>query len=261
MIGKKLRRSIRKRIALLKPLKRVEIDEITYDLDCRETIDLHIYYGGWEPSTIAAIRKHVMPGHVVLEVGANVGAHTLTLAQQVGPDGHVHAIEPTDFARNKLMQNIRLNLELADRITVHNYLITNKHDPKPRRQIKASWGSSHSATPRPDENVSSPTISLDDLIEKVGLTHCDFLKIDIDGYDLKAIQGANRLLNRDAPTIFIELCDSVLRDNEATLSGLVEALDSLGYTGTDADTGQKVNSSYLASLGPQDSRNGLFIYS
>lgn len=259
MIGLKLIRSIRKRIAFIKPLKRAVVDGITYDLDCRETIDLHIYYGGWEASTIAVIRKYVQPGHVVLEVGGNVGAHTLTLAQEVGPNGYVHSIEPTDFARNKLMQNIRLNPEMADRITVHNYLITNEHDPEPRRQIQASWSASHSITQRPDENVVSPTISLDDLAEEAKILRCDFMKIDIDGYDLKAIQGAKHLLTRDSPTIFIELFDAALRENGATLEELVSTLNSFGYSGVDVDTGQEINNSYLASLSPSASRNGIFI--
>ena len=78
-------------------------DGITYDLDLAQGIDFAIFLGNiYERQTKAALRKLVSPGSLVLDIGANIGAHTLHLAKLAGPTGRVMAFEPTDFAFRKL---------------------------------------------------------------------------------------------------------------------------------------------------------------
>src|SRR6478672_6409918 len=76
---------------------------IFYDLDLSQGIDFAIYLGNiYERQTRSALRELVSPTSLVLDIGANIGAHTLHLAQLVGPEGRVLAFEPTDFAFRKL---------------------------------------------------------------------------------------------------------------------------------------------------------------
>src|SRR5688572_20988587 len=71
-------------------------DGIRWQLDLREGIDFSIYLlGSFEPATVRAYRRIVKPGQTVLDIGANIGAHTLPLARLVGPGGRVIAFEPT----------------------------------------------------------------------------------------------------------------------------------------------------------------------
>jgi hypothetical protein len=71
---------------------------ITYDLDLSQGIDFAIYLGGmFERGTANALSKLTMPGSLVLDIGANIGAHTLRLANLVGPNGRVVAFEPTEL--------------------------------------------------------------------------------------------------------------------------------------------------------------------
>ena|SRR5260370_737092 len=75
-------------------------DGLTYDLDLSQGIDFAIFLGNiYERQTKAALRSLVSPASLVLDIGANIGAHTLHLAQLVGPSGRVMAFEPTDFTR------------------------------------------------------------------------------------------------------------------------------------------------------------------
>ena len=99
---------------MLFPRKRVRRNGLEYDLDCRELIDYRFSTSGWESETMNSSRNHVKHGFVTLEVGANVGAHTLVIAKLSGNDGIVHAVEPTDFARAKLLKNLNLNPEIAE---------------------------------------------------------------------------------------------------------------------------------------------------
>lgn len=94
-------------------------DGFTWDLDLREGIDFAIYLlGRFEASTTRAYEGIVRPGDTVLDIGANIGAHTLPLARLVGPAGRVVAFEPTRYAHDKLLINLSLNAPLQERVTV-----------------------------------------------------------------------------------------------------------------------------------------------
>jgi FkbM family methyltransferase len=223
----KLSRSIRKRIVKFFPHKTAQIDGLNYELDCRELIDRSLYvYGFWEADTRDFIAEHVKPGSMVLEIGANVGAHTLALGKSVGPGGHVYAVEPTEYARNKLLKNIALNPEIADNVTVLNYLITEGDDDNPRRSIKSSWRGI------PDggyEDVASPTITIDRLVGELGVNRLDLLKIDIDGYDYRALLGALNTLEKLRPIAYVELVEWALASCSASVSDIVGYFQNLGY--------------------------------
>src|ERR1700744_4645117 len=89
-------------------------DGVRFDLDLAEGIDFAIYLGGvFERGTAQALSRLVEPSSLVVDIGANIGAHTLRLARLVGPQGRVLAFEPTDFAFQKLQRNLALNPELA----------------------------------------------------------------------------------------------------------------------------------------------------
>ena len=97
---------------------------IQWCLDLREGIDFSIYIlGGFEPSTLRLYNGLVKTGDVVLDIGANIGSHTLPLAKLVGNKGHVYAFEPTDFAFRKLNNNLQLNDALIERVTVFQQML------------------------------------------------------------------------------------------------------------------------------------------
>src|ERR1700716_3555273 len=100
-------------------------DGIAYDLDLSQGIDFAIYLGNiYERQTKAALRKLVSPAALVLDVGANIGAHTLHLAHLVGPKGRVIAFEPTDYAFRKLSRNLEINPQLAPLVTACHLFLT-----------------------------------------------------------------------------------------------------------------------------------------
>src|SRR5437868_14832670 len=69
---------------------------VRWKLDLREGIDFSIFLlGSFEPDVVAAYRQMIGPGATVIDVGSNIGAHTLRLAACVGPAGRVVAVEAT----------------------------------------------------------------------------------------------------------------------------------------------------------------------
>src|SRR5665647_3509078 len=90
---------------------------LRWNLDLREGIDFSIWlFGAFEVGTVRAYEKLIKPGNIVLDIGANIGAHVLHLARAVGPQGKLYAFEPTDYAFDKLNKNIAENPELKSRI-------------------------------------------------------------------------------------------------------------------------------------------------
>ena len=86
---------------------------IYWELDLDEGIDFSIFiFGFFEKETSRALDRLVNKGSVVIDIGANIGAHTLPLARLVGKKGKVYAIEPTKYAYRKLIKNLSLNNDI-----------------------------------------------------------------------------------------------------------------------------------------------------
>lgn len=252
-------RSLKRRYHLLQPLKRARRDGVEYDLDCRQLIDYNIYLGWWETDTHDFIEKYVEDGFVTVEIGANVGAHTLLIAKKAGREGLVHAVEPTEFARTKLLRNAGLNPDLEKRIAVHDYLISNSIEENPRRDIRSSWPAKASMAWRPTEQVSSPVTTIDLLVDGWGLTRLDLLKIDIDGYDYRALRGAEAALRKFTPIVYVELCEAAQNENGYSVTDIVSFLGSLGYKGYDADGMVPIDpDNVIARIGGKAGINGVF---
>jgi FkbM family methyltransferase len=71
----------------------------------------------YEPEVLDLLKQKITPGAVVLDVGANVGVSAMMMARWCGPQGHIHAFEPSPTPKQLLIKHLRLN-GLADRVTV-----------------------------------------------------------------------------------------------------------------------------------------------
>jgi FkbM family methyltransferase len=206
---------------------------IVYELDLTKIIDRAVYLGGWEPQTAEFLRRSIDPGDVIVEVGANIGVHTLLLADLVGPSGSVIAFEPTVYAQRKLAANIALNRRLQTRISVRPELVTNHELATPNLSIQSSFpvgerylvGERYAAGNPVGETVAARPMALDELSP----ARLDLLKIDVDGYDYKVLQGAARLLKSLKPIVLVELCEYTLRSQGDCIRDIFSLLSSLGY--------------------------------
>ncbi len=245
----------------LKPKTVVTRDGIKYSLDRTELIDRSIYFGAWEKTTIKFIKKYVKPGFVVIEVGANVGSHTLTIAKCAGDKGKVFAFEPTNFARKKLQKNISLNHGFEKIIKVENYLVTDNDNHIPNRNIKSSWNVLDKESSS-SELVTSESISLDFFYKGRDLSRIDVIKIDVDGYDFKVISGAEELLKKFKPVVYIELCEYALNEQGDSIDDIFSFFNNLGYTEVIHEDGSVILDSKQVkeAVGLDSSINGCFMH-
>jgi FkbM family methyltransferase len=228
-------------------------DGITYDLDLSQGIDFAIYFGNvFERSTKAALRRLVEPSALVLDVGANIGAHTLHLARLVGPHGRVLAFEPTDFAFQKQMRNFSLNPHLARRIVAHQCFLAAQDQAAIPDTVYSSWplprsSDRHAKHPK-HLGQEMPTKaaharSLDSVLSEYGDAPVQLVKLDVDGYECEILRGASALLSAVKPIFVMELAPYVLDERGSSLKELLSFFTPNGYRFFDEATDQPLSSS------------------
>jgi FkbM family methyltransferase len=213
---------------------------IIWDLDLTQGIDFAIFLqGGFEPETIKTYKKYVDPGTVVLDIGANIGAHTLPLAKMVGETGKVIAFEPTDYAFGKLKNNLSLNGALASRVTAIQALLVGTLSEEIPEAIPSSWpleriadnvGVSHPIHGGTFNTLSGaiPT-RLDEWFEKNPEGHIEFIKMDVDGYEIGVLEGASQTLTKHRPVIVMEFAPYIFEERGRKFSELVDFLRDHNY--------------------------------
>ena len=209
---------------------------IRWRLDLREGIDFSIYLlGAFEPETVKAYSAIVKPGQTVLDIGANIGAHTLPLAGLVGEAGKVFAFEPTAFAVRKCAANMALNADLAARISLHQIMLVEKKGESLPAGVFSSWPLIEAEAlhekhrGRLMDTKGARTATLDEMVAELKIDRIDFIKLDVDGYEYPVLAGARATLARYRPVIAMELAPYVHAEHGHSLEELVSLLTASGY--------------------------------
>jgi FkbM family methyltransferase len=210
---------------------------VRWDLDLNEGIDFSIYLlGMFERSTVNTYKKLLLPGNTVLDIGANIGAHTLPIAHTIGPLGKIFAFEPTQYAYLKLVRNVSLNPALAERIHVEQMMLSDRDNPSPSHALYSSWKLTTTQVSRHPKHLGqlmditgARTGRLDDFVAQLKLDRIDFIKIDVDGNECAVLRGAQRVLESFRPKILMEFMPYGLEESGHSLKELMELLKSAGY--------------------------------
>lgn len=175
---------------------------------------------GWEPHTTAVMRKFVKPGMTVVDVGANVGWFSLLAASLTGPTGRVIAVEPwSENCRLILLSILENNF---GNIELWPFALDSQQG---WASFMTAVGSNAAFCLDSAESLRSgaavivPTFRLDDLLPAG--TKVDYLKIDVEGAEIRVLRGAERTLEASRPVIVSEFSP------EATL--VTSQADGLEY--------------------------------
>jgi FkbM family methyltransferase len=224
----------------------VERHGIRYHLDLHEGLDFSIYLlGAFEPGTRKTLQKLAKSGDIVFDIGANIGAHTLTLAQSVGRSGKVYAFEPADFAVEKLRRSLALNPDLQARTFPQQLLLAAKNADEPQREIYASWPlESTDVHPKLRGRLVSArhaaVDTLDAFVSREAISRLDLMKIDVDGHELPVLQGAVETLRRFRPLLVMEMSPYIHSEFRHDFGEFVELLKGAGYSLRNANNGEPV---------------------
>ncbi len=209
---------------------------IVWRLDLREGIDFAIYLlGSFEPSMIAAYRRILRANSVAVDIGANIGAHTFPLAASVGASGLVIAVEATKYAFDKLTDQVGLNEDLRPRIRAHQVMLMGRSDAPLPSAVPSSWPLSAAEGAHEHHlGVSKGTegtvvMTLDALIDAEGLQKIDLIKLDVDGYEVEVLRGAQSVLSKFGPAIVLEYAPYTLLEKGYDPGEFLTILRRAGY--------------------------------
>lgn len=139
------------------------------------------------------IEKNVGPGGVFIDVGANIGTYAMPAAQLVGPSGHVVAFEAHPRTYRYLCRNVDLNM--LRQVTALNIALGEEDGDLEMTFNAANPGETHvSAAPGMPggKSVRVQVTRLDDALSAIGVTRVDYMKVDVEGFELPVLRGAER---------------------------------------------------------------------
>ena len=177
-------------------------------------------YGEYSEAEIDLFRQIVHSGDIVVEVGANLGAHTVWFAKATSDGGGVIAFEPQRLVFQNLCANLALN-HVLNAIPMREAcgaaagtVIIPIVDPRVPQNFGA-FTIKQDAT----DGDAVPLVRLDDH----DIPRCRLLKVDVEGMELEVLQGAAEMIARCRPILYVE------NDRKEKSPELIRYIASLGY--------------------------------
>jgi FkbM family methyltransferase len=194
-------------------------------------LQLLIYYlGTFEPHCLPYLRGCVAEGGTIIDVGANIGFYTLESAVLVGETGRVIAIEAAQSHVRTLNRNIELNA--MQNVAVVETAVGNSRGQATLARSSEDNLGMFSLGSGGDVDAHLVAIrTIDELLEEQGTDGVDLIKMDIEGSEFNALQGAKMTLRKYQPAILIELNDTALRRCGSSSRDVVQLLHEMNYQG------------------------------
>jgi FkbM family methyltransferase len=200
--------------------------------------DLALSADIYEPHMIDWLNKYLKPKGVFWDVGANWGFISLAAAKIVGSGGKIVAIEPSLSNLTWLKRHVEMN-SCAQLITVLEAAVCEQdggsitfsllEDGRSPSNSLMFSNSVNSGKPEISQEVSVPAISLDGLLQREKKLP-DIVKIDVEGAELRVLQGATQLLNSQNKPIIILAVHPFWLANQDDDRKITQLLQCAGYS-------------------------------
>lgn len=210
-------------------------------VNLQEHVGFHIYIRGhYQPHVLKHLQRFLKPGMTMFDIGAHFGLFTLVAARIVRPTGRVHAFEPGPSQWRYLTYNIAAN-KFEDRVQA-NHVALGDHEgsigyvPGEVGNIGASHVTEEGAG-----TATVPLITLDDYCRRNKVDRIDAIKIDVEGYELRVLQGFKETLSVLKPALIAYECvEKMCRRYGCTAADVHNVFLDLGYRVHKARVGSKV---------------------
>ena len=211
----------------------VKRNGISWQLDLTEGIDLSIFLFGSSEKKIVNLRKIFNSDKklIFLDIGANIGSVSLPLAKLFN-NALIYSIEPTNYAFNKLYKNLSLNKNLKKQILINQLFVSDKKYPK---KVWSSWNFNKNKNKHHKHKgnlkliKANSRVSLDDFIKINEIKRVDFIKLDVDGYEMDVFKSGKKFFKKNKPVIFIELAPYLYPEFGYSCFDLIKFIKKIGY--------------------------------
>lgn len=213
---------------------------VVLDLDGEDTVAQILSTGRSVDQTLLELMLGVLePGQLMVDLGAHVGTFSLAAAaagcRAVAVEASPVNVEllRTSVARNGFHQLQVVHAAATDRSGTVGF------------HARGPWGHIADGAMSPPApagtTISVPAVTVEDLLVEFGVGGPSFVKIDVEGSEIRALRGMAQLLaGREAPPVLVESNGHTLRFFDATPNDLLGTLDQLGYTSYLVEPGRLV---------------------
>jgi FkbM family methyltransferase len=202
-------------------------------LDISDVYALEIAKGVYEPSEVAFVRSRVKPGDVALDIGGHMGYYAFLMAALAGPTGQVTTFEALTENADLIERSIDEN-RWGDRVRLVRAAVSDRPGEVEFAFLndEVNLGIAHIVDDNskdPDLYVirRAPSVAIDELELRRPVR---FIKMDIEGAELRAVRGMARLLGEDRPVLLTELNRPQLAEvSHCTPADYIAEVEAIGY--------------------------------
>jgi FkbM family methyltransferase len=220
-------------------------DGIQFHLDISDYQQYLIYFDLQENSSKPLLNYIPNKEGVIIDIGANIGQTSLWIAQKFEKSKNIeiHAFEPYPDTFKALEKNIKANS--YKNIKIFNIALGSKDDEILMVQdCETNSGGFRVFSEKHNKDkkiIKVKQVTLDLLHEQI--KDVFFIKIDVEGYEMEVLKGAVNILSKYKPTLFIELNDINLKQQNSSANELIIFLENLNYSHIkNSETSIEINS-------------------
>ena len=201
------------------------------------------WIGTYDPGESRLMKRHLHPGSICFDIGAQAGYHTLCASSMIGSTGRVFAIEPAPNNVTNIKKHIAMN-HLTN-VTVVEAAVSDFDG------ISSFDCSIRAVSGRlcPGGPLAVRTITLDHEVDCGNLPEPDYIKIDAEGAELRILEGARKLLMRCHLTLSIET-HQWLSEFATVRQDCLRFLSQINYTVAEPDPNDPDGENHLCALSP-----------
>jgi len=150
----------------------------------------------WEPHIVAVISNNLRPGHVFVDIGANVGVMSFYAALVVGPEGKVISFEPNDDNARFFLRGV-FESKFENFVRLYRFALSDSQSI-----FSMAGGSNSNLVPAAGPTRLVQAVRGDDLLAHE--PRIDAMKLDIEGFEPFALRGLERTIAKHKPLILCE---------------------------------------------------------
>ena len=198
-------------------------------LDTKNLIDARIFFtGSYEPELRELFRKLINKDDVILDIGANIGYHSLLFSEECGSKGQVYSFEPVKKNYTQMINNIALNQ--IQNISPLNFALGNS-DINLFIDTEKSGLNPGSISllnvSKTGEEISCK--DADKALRSMNIKKIDFIKIDVEGYEWFVLESLKNIIKETRPIIIFEWDINYQANSNISASDFHNYFSSLNY--------------------------------
>lgn len=185
----------------------------------------------YEWPAVRLFESLVTRGDRVIDIGANIGFHTMWLGTLVGPNGRVIAFEPVEYLYKALVDSVKEN-GFENRCLTYRCALSDQPGAGLIRHAEGTtnFGGAHLTAIKQNDDHAYDPIELRVLRDFLSEQPCKLIKLDVEGAEMKVLKGGLSLLQKDRPAVFAEIFNDQLRNvSESNGTEMIRFMATQGY--------------------------------